>query len=135
MFCPEYHVTENPFKCKSSSAELQWFNLEWTNSCKLQLHNLCMQHTCQHKTSVWAKIETHPSQNLNIFNPVWVIYVRVEQQSKAWVVWSAFPLVGFALTGTSLEMGDWPWAMYSSLTGLEPAAGVFTLVLLLEGHI
>lgn len=30
MYRPEYQVTEGPFKRKSSSAELQWFNLEPT---------------------------------------------------------------------------------------------------------
>lgn len=92
------------------------------------IHNL-------HKTSTAVHIETHPSQNLNIFPPSRVISVWVEQQSKAWLVWSPLPLVGFGITGTSLEMGDWPWAPHTSLTGLESAVPVFTLVFLLEGHI
>lgn len=50
-------------------------------------------------------------------------------------VWSPSSSLGFGLTGTSLEMGDWPWAVYSSLNGLESATAVFTLPLFLEGHI
>ena len=136
--CSELRTrAENTSKHPGEDGNMEhlWFNLEWTNSSKLQLHNLCMQYTCLHQTSTPVQKETHPSQNLNSLLPNWVISVWMEQQSKAWFVWSPLPLVRFGLTGTSLEMGDWPWAMYSLLTGLESAAAVFTLLLLLEGHI
>lgn len=104
------------------------------NYSKLQHHDLCAIHNL-HKTSTAVHVETHPSQSLNIFPPNWAISVWVEQQSKAWLAWSSLALVEFGITGTSLEMGDWPWALQTSLTGLESAAPVFTLVFLLEGHI